>query len=79
MHIYRKSLRSKSGVLTQLNFSGRLLSSESMYHENQLAYKCEQLKNDDKIHSTWFCNNTVNVKRNKRTQPAKIHHVIMEV
>ena len=38
-----------------------------------------QLKNADKIHSTWFCNNTVNVKRNKRTQPAKIHHVIMEV
>ena len=39
MHIHRKSVRSKSGVLTQLNFSGRLLSSESIYHENQLTYK----------------------------------------
>ena len=34
-----------------------------MCHENhQLAYKCRQLKNAGKIHSTWFWNNVVNVK-----------------
>ena len=75
--INRKNLRNKSDVLTQLNFSGRLFVSESMCHENhQLSYKCRQLKNAGKIHSTWFWNNSVNVKLNERSQPTKIHHVI---
>ena len=29
-----------------------------------------------KIHSMWFWNNSVNVKRNERSQTTKIHHVI---
>ena len=75
--INRKNLRNKSDVLTQLNFSGRLFISESMFHENhQLSYKCRQLKNDVKIHSTWFWKNSVNVKLNERSQPRKIHHII---
>ena len=75
--INRKNLRNKSDVLTQLNFSGRLFVSESMCHENhQLSYKCRQLKNSSKIHSTWFWNNSVNVKLNERNQPTKIHHVV---
>ena len=75
--INRKNLRNKSDGLTQLNFSGRLFISESMCHENhQLSYKCRQLKNAGKIHSTWFWNNSVNVKLNERSQPTKIHHVI---
>ena len=75
--INRKNLRNKSNVLTQLNFSGRLFVSESMCHENhQLSYKCRQLKNAGKIHSTWFWNNSVNVKLNERSQLTKIHHVI---
>ena len=75
--INRKSLRNKSDDLTELNFSGRFFFSESMYHENhQLSYKCRQLKNAGKIHSTWFWNNSVNVKLNERSQPTKIHHVI---
>ena len=75
--INRKNFRNKSDVLTQLNFSGRLFVSESMCHENhQLSYKCRQLKNAGKIHSTWFWNNSVNVKLNERSQPTKIHHVI---
>ena len=32
--ISRKNLRSKSDVLTQLNFSGRLFVLKSMYHKN---------------------------------------------
>ena len=73
----RKNLRNKSDGLTRLNFSGRLFVSESMCHENhQLSYKCRQLKNAGKIHSTWFWNNSVNVKLNERSQPMKIHHVI---
>ena len=75
--INRKNLRNKSDGLTQLNFSGRLFVSESMCHENhQLSYKCRQLKNAGKIHSTWFWNNSVNVKLNERSQSTKIHHVI---
>ena len=61
--INRKNLRNKSDVLTQIDFSGRLFVSESMCQENhQLSYKCRQLKNAGKVHSTWFWNNSVNVK-----------------
>ena len=75
--INKKNLRNKSDVLTQLNFSGRLFVSKSMCHKNhQLSDKCRQLKNAGKIYSTWFWNNSVNVKLNERSQPTKIHHVI---
>ena len=54
---------------------GSLLSSsylESMCHENhQLAYKCRQLKNTGKIHSTWIWNNAINVKISKRRNLSK--------
>ena len=44
-----KNLRNKSENLSQLKFAGKLFISESMCHENQqLAYKCRQLKNDIK-------------------------------
>ena len=75
--INRKSLRNKSDGLIQLNFSGRFFVSESMCHENhQLSYKCRQLKNAGKIHSTWFWNNSVSVKLDERSQPTKIYQVI---
>ena len=48
-----------------------------MCHENhQLAYKCRQLKNAGKIHSTGFWNNAVNVKRSERSNPVIIFHII---
>ena len=72
-----KNLRNKSEGLHQLKFSGKLFISESMCHENhQLAYKCRQLKNAGKIHSTWFWNNAVNVKLSERSNPVKIFHII---
>ena len=75
--INRKNLCNKSGGFTQSNLSGRLFVSESMCHKNsQLSYKCRQLDNAGKIHSTWFWNNSVNIKLNERSQPTKIHHVI---
>ena len=75
--INRKNLRNKSEDLRQLKFSSKLFISESMCHENhQLAYKCLQLKNMGKIHSTWFWNNTVHVKRSERSNPVKIFHII---
>ena len=59
----RKNLGTKSQELTNLKFSGRLFVSESMSHENQqLAYKCRQLKSARKIHSTWFFSNVVNME-----------------
>ena len=40
-----------------------------MCHENhQLSYKCRQLKNAGKIHSTWFWNNVINVKLMKEVK-----------
>ena len=75
--INRENLRNKSEDLRQLKFSGKLFISESMCHENhQLAYKCRQLKNAGKIHSTWFWNNAVNVRLTERSNPAKIFHII---
>ena len=34
------------------------------------------MKNAGKTHSTWFWNNTVNIKLDERSQPTKIHHVV---
>ena len=56
--------------------SGRLFVSKSMSHENQqLAYNCWQLKSTMKIHSTWFFNNIVNVKRMEHGRIHKIFHI----
>ena len=75
--VNRKNLQNKSEDLRQLKFSGKLFISESMCHENhQLAYKCRQLKNAGKIHSTWFWNNAVNVKLRERSKPVKIFYII---
>ena len=72
----RKNLATKSQELTNLKFSGRLFVSESMSHENQqLAYKCRQLKSARKIHSTWFFNNVVNIKLTEHGRIHKIFHV----
>ena len=73
----KKTLRNKSEDLRQLRFSGKLFISDSMCHENhQLAYKCRQLKDAGKIHSTWFWNNAVNVKLGERSSPVKIFHIV---
>ena len=75
--VNRKNLQNKSENLRQLKVSGKLFMSESMCHENhQLAYKCCQLKNAGKIHSTWFWNNAVNVKLSERSNLVKIFHII---
>ena len=58
----RKNLGNKSQELTYQKFSGRLFVSESMSNEKQqLSNKCWQLKNVQKIHSTRFFNNVVNL------------------
>ena len=75
--VNRRNLRNKSEDLRQLKFSGKLFILESTCHENhQLAYKCRQLKNAGKIHSTWFWINAVNVKLSERSNPVKIFHFI---
>lgn len=75
--IDRENVRRKYEDLRQLRFSGKLFASESMYHENhQLAYKCRQLKNAGKIHSTWFRKNTKNVKPSERSNSVKFFHMI---
>ena len=72
----RKSLGNKSQEHSNLKFSGRLFVSDSMSPENQqLAYKCRQLKIAHKIHSTWFLNNVVNLKLTEHGGIYKIFHV----
>ena len=72
----RKNLGTKSQELTNLKFSGRLFVSESMSNENQqVAYKCRQLKSVRKIHSTWFFNNTANIKLTEHGMIHKIFRV----
>ena len=72
----RKNLGTKPQELTNLKFSGRLFVSESISHENQqLAYKCRQLKSARKIHSTWFFNNVINIKLTEHGKIHKIFHV----
>ena len=75
--VNRKNLRNKSEDLRHLKFSGKLFILESMCHEDhQLAYKCRQLNNAGKIHSTWLWNNAVNVKLSERSNHAKIFYII---
>ena len=72
----RKNLGNKSQELCNLKFTGRLFVNESMYYENQqLAYKCRQLKSARLIHSTWFFNNVVNLKLSEHGRIHKIFHV----
>ena len=74
MLIHGENLCNNSENLNQLKFAGKL---ESMCHQNhQLPVKCSQLKNAVKTHYAWFWNNIINVKRNERSQPAKIYHII---
>ena len=48
-----------------------------MCHDSyQLAYKCCQLKNALKIHSTRFCNYAINVRLNERSIRVKIFHIV---
>ena len=72
----RKNLGNKSQEHSNLKFSGRLFVSDSMSPENQqLAYKCRQLKTAHKIHSTSFLNNVVNLKLTEHGGIYKIFHV----
>ena len=61
--------------LSQSKFSGKLFINESMYYGNQqLAYKCRQLKISGKIHLTWFWNNAVNIKVTPNGENHQIFH-----
>ena len=73
----RKNLKDKSSDLSQLRFLGKLFISESMSHENhQLTYRCRQLKTAGKIHSTWFFNNSVNLKLTDNGPIYKIFYIV---
>ena len=74
--LMKPSLKNHHYTITNLKFLGRLFVSEGMSHENQqLAYKCQQLKSAIKIHSTWFFNNVVNIKLTEHRRIHKIFHV----
>ena len=75
IQINRKVLQQKSLKLSQLKYSDKLIISESMCYEKQkLAYKFHQLKNSKMIHSTWFWNNTVNIKVTLNGEIHQIFH-----
>ena len=71
-----KILGNNSQELCNLKFSGRIFVNESMSYENQqLAFEWRQLKSAQKIHSTWFFNNAVNLKLTEHGRIHKIFHV----
>ena len=45
------------------------------YENQQLAYKCRQLKSARKIHSTWLFNNVVKITLTELGRIHKIFHV----
>ena len=71
----QENLGNKSQELSNLKFSGRLLVRVMSHESQQLAYKCQQLKSTQKIHSTWFFNNVVNFKLTEHGRIYKIFHV----
>ena len=47
-----------------------------MYNKNQqLAYKCQQLKSAKKMHFSWFFNNVLNIKLTEHGRIYKMFHV----
>ena len=44
------------------------------YENQQLAYKCRQLKNSKKIYLTWFWNNVVNINVTANEEIHQIFH-----
>ena len=47
-----------------------------MYSENQqVTYKCQQLKSAKKMHFTWFFNNVLNIKLTEHGRIYKMFHV----
>ena len=70
----RENLGNNSQELNNLKFSGKFFVSESMSHENQLAVR-QQLKSAQKIQSTWFFNNVVNLKLTEHGRIYKIFHI----
>ena len=72
-YVKRKNLGNKCQELSNLIVDFLLVR---VSHENQqLVYKCRQLKNAWKIHSTWFFNNVVNLKLAEHGRIYKIFHV----
>ena len=74
----QKNLGNKSLAkeLCNLKFYGTLFVNESMSYENQqLAYKCQQLKSAQKIHSIWIFDNVVNRKLTEHVRMHKTSHV----
>ena len=69
----RKNLGNKCQKLSNLIVDFLLVR---VSHENQqLVYKCQQLKSARKIHSTWFFNNVVNLKLAEHGRIYKTFHV----
>ena len=73
----KKSLNGKSDELENLGFmSEKLFISDSMCHENndQLFYRCRQLKRRGLLHSVWFFSNCIYIKVGKNSDAIKIKH-----
>ena len=58
-----------------LKLSGKFFIGKSVCYENQqLAFKCCQLKNSKKIYSTWFWNNGINIRVTPNGEIHQIFH-----
>ena len=73
----KKSLNGKSDELKNLGFTlAKLFISDSMCHENnQLFYRCRQLKRLGLLHSAWFSSNCIYIEVDKNSDATKIKYV----
>ena len=71
-----RELGLKANELKELNFTGKLYLQDSLCIQNQkLFYLSRKLAKTDKVFSTWFFNNVINIQLKKDGRSYKIYHV----
>ena len=72
--LIKKKLKNKSSNLIQLWFSGKLFIRVCLTRIT--SWHIDRYKTAGKIHSTWFFNNTVNLKLTDNGPIHKISHIV---
>ena len=72
----RSNLKNKGDELKSIGFSEYLYISDSQCLQNQeLYFKCRQLKTAKKIAATWFYNNKINLRVHEKSPIKNIFHI----
>ena len=72
----RKNLGLKKNELKELGIEEKVYLQDSLCVENQkLFYFSRKLAKSDKVYSTWFFNNVINIQLQKDAKSFKIYHI----